>query len=111
MVYLYWFGVGSRMSLAGLPTSMTEAWIAMDYHDLTCSRVSVKLFTVVLLEHSSMPLLLVRMFIPNACAVQSVTGNAAAVKRWTASAISQTRSFGFQYPENHLSPVLPLSLT
>lgn len=40
-VYLFWFGVGSHMSLAGFHTSMTVAWIARDYHDIMCARVSI----------------------------------------------------------------------
>lgn len=38
-VYLFWFGVGSRMSLAGFHTSMTVAWIARDYHDIMFTHV------------------------------------------------------------------------
>lgn len=32
VVYLFWFGVGSHMSLAGFHTTMTVAWIVRDYH-------------------------------------------------------------------------------
>lgn len=45
-VYLFWYGVGSHMSLAGFCTSMTVAWIVRDYHDIMSTCVSVELFAL-----------------------------------------------------------------
>lgn len=50
-VYLFWFGVGSHMSLAVFHTSMTVAWIARDYHDIMCACASVELLTLMPLQH------------------------------------------------------------
>lgn len=53
-VYLFWFGVGSHMSLADFRTSMTVACIARDYHDIMFERASVELFTLMPLQHCSL---------------------------------------------------------
>lgn len=70
VVYLFCFGVGSHMSLAGFYTSMTVAWIVRDYH-----------------AHTGIPLAILHHYLPGGsktygysfmCAVQPFIVNAGA---------------------------------
>lgn len=98
VVYLFWFGVGSHMSLAGFHTSMTVAWIVRDY------RVHMGVPLAVCINASAIVL---AQRIENLWVFIYVCNTTFHCQCWSqvfdCQCISLPRCFGLQHLETHLS--------